>query len=287
VNQADVEENKRLLVSFVDQMPAFPTSVQKVIELSANINCAPKDLAEVIEHDPVLTLNVLKLVNSAYFGLANAISSVNHAVVYVGFNTVKNLAITVATVGVLPKKTPSGFDVNGLLRHSLHTAATTRQIAANLGVANRDQADFFVAGLLHDIGKVVFAQFMPDYFGAAVAMSVKEQRPLWQCETKCIGVSHAEVGAMLAEKWRLSSELVKCIAEHHQQSGGPRDRLSSAVIIANQLAKQFPQAPPGSIIEEPPAGVRAHFSGLGLDDIATRLGDLRPEIEKVEYFARL
>ena len=93
-------ELQNRLMKVVDQMPPFPKSVHRVIELTNDLNCAPKDLVQVIEHDPVITMKMLKLVNSAFFSLAKSVTSVRHAVVYLGLNTVKNLALTVRKMQV-------------------------------------------------------------------------------------------------------------------------------------------------------------------------------------------
>ncbi len=95
-------EIRKDLLEIVEKMPVFPRSVHRVIELTSDINSDPRDLVEVIEHDPILIMKVIKLVNSSYFGLAQKITYVNHAVVYIGINTVKNLALSAATLGVLP-----------------------------------------------------------------------------------------------------------------------------------------------------------------------------------------
>ena len=87
----------------VESMPAFPESVHQVMALTSDINCSPKDLVKVIESDPVMTMKLLKLVNSAYFALSRNIASIQHALVYLGLNTVKNLAISIATVDALPR----------------------------------------------------------------------------------------------------------------------------------------------------------------------------------------
>src|SRR5262245_9703103 len=115
----DMTINHDELLKLVDNMPTFPSSAHRIIELTNDMNCAPKDLVKVIEHDPILTLNVLKLVNSAYFGLAAKVTSVKHAVVYLGINTVKNLALSIAAMGALPSQNELGFNMSNFWWHSL------------------------------------------------------------------------------------------------------------------------------------------------------------------------
>ena len=124
--------NERLLAA-VEKMPAFPQSVSKVMKLAGDINCSQRDLVEVIKRDPVFTLKILRLVNSAYFGLSREIISINHASVYLGLNTLKNVALSLAAVGVIPKAASKRLDMGGFWLHSLAVAACTHILGLRLG----------------------------------------------------------------------------------------------------------------------------------------------------------
>jgi len=117
MNQMSPELAKKLTTA-VERMPAFPKSVQKILELTRNMDVQPKTLVEVIEKDPVMTVKILRVLNSAYYSLPNKITSINHSVVYLGFNTIKNLALSIASVGILPKHNVAGFDIQQYLMHS-------------------------------------------------------------------------------------------------------------------------------------------------------------------------
>ncbi|MDP2169450.1 MAG: HDOD domain-containing protein, partial [Rhodocyclaceae bacterium] len=96
-------ELERKLTAAVERMPAFPKSVQVILEMTRDINCLPRNLVGVIEKDPVMTIKILRVINSAYYGLPNKITSVGQSVVYLGINTIKNLALSFAAVGILPR----------------------------------------------------------------------------------------------------------------------------------------------------------------------------------------
>ena len=132
------------LAAAVDEMPAFPKSVQKILDLTRDVDCTPKDLVQVIDKDPVLTVKILKVVNSAYYSLPKQVTSISHAVVFMGFNTIKNLALGIAAIGMLPKSNAAGFDVQQYLLHSLATAGIAKQLASTLD--NADPMDCFIAG---------------------------------------------------------------------------------------------------------------------------------------------
>ena len=125
----------------------------------------------VIEKDPVMTMKLLRILNSAYYSFPKQITSVNQSVVYLGLNTVKNMAMAFAAMGVLPQQNAAGFDVQRYLMHSLTTASLARLLCQKFGKGDTDPADCYIAGLLHDFGKVVYAQFMPGEFKEALVLS--------------------------------------------------------------------------------------------------------------------
>lgn len=233
VTQLTPELEKRLS-SAVERMPAFPRSVQKVLELTRNINCLPKDLVGVIEKDPVMTMKILKVINSAYYSMPSKITSVNQSVVYLGINTIKNLALSFAAVGILPRVNTAGFDIQRYLVHSLATAAVARQLGTRLGDGGADPGDCYIAGLLHDFGKVVFAQFMPIEFRDALELGAS--MPLHEAERRIIGVDHGVAGALLAKRWQFPETLVACIRDHHRDAAEPNAMLD-CVRLADQICR--------------------------------------------------
>ncbi len=274
------------LEGMVDAMPAFSNSVTRVMELTADINCAPRDLVEVIDHDPVMTVKILKLVNSAFFGLRQEIVSIKQGVVILGINTVKNLAITIAAVGMLPRKSIAGFDSQEFLLHSLGTATIARILSQRIGIPAKESTDFFVAGLLHDFGKVVLVQFMPEETERALTTATENDIDLCQAEQELIGATHADIGAMLAEKWQLPEKLVTTIGEHHSPAERDEDScMRDCVIAANLITKKFGFGYSGNpFVPELPGLVIDRF-GAGLEDLCAGLGDLTEELDKTRSFA--
>jgi putative nucleotidyltransferase with HDIG domain len=272
------------LTAAVESMPAFPKSVQRILELTRDVNSTPKDLVEVIDKDPVVTVKILKVVNSAYYSLPRQITSIGNAVVYMGFNTIKNLALSIAAIGMLPKGNESGFDAQQYLLHSLATAALAKQLATR--VEDADPMDCFIAGLLHDFGKVVFAQMMPNEFKAALLTSQTTGTPLHANLQREIGADHVLVGAMLVEKWRFAPHLIETIRHQH-----PSDFKDTAMIAcvfgANQISKKLNFGYGGNpYIDEFPLAVQKRLGG-SLDDVISSMGDLNPLFEEAKVFAKI
>jgi len=272
------------LAAAVDGMPAFPKSVQRILELTRDVNCSPKDLVHVIDTDPVVTLKVLKVVNSAYYSLPKQITSINHAVVFLGFNTIKNLALGIAAIGMLPASNKAGFDGQQYLLHSLATAAIAKQLSAR--VAQADPMDCFIAGLLHDFGKVVFAQFMPVEFRRALERSLWNETSLHEELRSEIGVDHAVAGAMLVERWRFPPSFVETIAQ--QYGSDLKDTgMIACVFAANQISKKLRFGSGGNPFIHELSPAMQHRLGGNLDDVIASLGDLTPVFEEAKVFARL
>lgn len=222
----------------VERMPAFPRSVQQILDLTRRVDCLPKQLVEVLEKDPVMTVKILKVINSAYYGLPNRITSVGHAVVYLGLNTIKNLALGFAAVGILPRTNSAGFDVQRYLLHSLVVAGTARQLATQLHDGTVEPGDCYIAGLLHDFGKIVFAEFLAGDFLTALAYMKEHQVPLHVAEQIIIGVDHAAVGAMLAVRWQFPDHLVACIRDHHNFAQPPSPMIE-CLRLADQIVRYY------------------------------------------------
>ena len=277
-------ELSKKLAAAVDGMPAFPKSVQRILELTRDVNCTPKDLVQVIDKDPVVTVKVLRVVNSAYYSLPKQITSINHAVVYLGFNTIKNLALTIAAIGMLPASNAAGFDGQQYLIHSLSTAGIAKQLA--LRVDGAEPMDCFIAGLLHDFGKVVFAQYMSLEFRQALQISQLNKTSLHVALNGLIGADHSVVGAMLVEKWRFPADLIETI--RHQHTPELMDTpMIACVFAANQISKKLAFGFGGNAcIHELPPSIVQRLGGT-LDDVILSLGDLSRVLEDATLFSRM
>jgi HD-like signal output (HDOD) protein len=276
--------NQTEILKLVEKMPAFPQGVTRVLELASKAECSPKDLVRVVEQDPVMTMKILKLVNSAYFGLSRPINSISHGIIFIGINTIKNLALTIAAIGMLPSRNEAGLDMNRFLLHSLGTAGVAKRLAGHMGVPDKDSSDYFISGLLHDFGKVVLAQFKAKDFAHALHLAEDGTRPLYLCEQEVLGMDHAEIGGILATSWKLPEPLAQSIRYHHQDKPLADNRLRDLVFAANQLVHSISAGASGNFCIEPlPPGIE-HRLATTLIDLQHSLGDLSVEIDKAKAF---
>jgi putative nucleotidyltransferase with HDIG domain len=279
-------ELERKLTTAVERMPAFPKSVQTVLEMTRNINCLPKDLVGVIEKDPVMTMKILRVINSAYYSLPSKITSVGQSVVYLGINTIKNLALSFAAVGILPRFNTTGFDIQRYLMHSLTVAAVARMLSERYARAEVDPMDCYIAGLLHDFGKVVFAQFMSVEFMKSLAAAVDLEKPLYLAEQEIIGADHAYVGALLAKKWQFAAPLVECIRDHHKETAEP-SAMMDCLRMANIIGRQQAFGDAGNPWREKDLALMPARFGTEIEAVIARLGDMQKIVEDAQSFAQI
>ncbi|MDX8389303.1 MAG: HDOD domain-containing protein [Mariprofundaceae bacterium] len=270
--------------SIVEKMPAFPQSVNKIIEMSDSESYSSKDMVEIIEHDPVMTMKLLKLANSAYVSLSCSVTSVQQAVIYLGSNTVKNLSISIATVGTLPCQTHSAFSNSDFLIHSLTTASIARQIAEKFG-AEDDSSSVFIAGLLHDFGKVILANYAEPTFNDAIKLARQEGCSLHHAELRLFGFSHTTVTSMLAKKWRIPTLLIDAMISHHDMPCS--HIMGDCVFAANQISKHLKMGFAGNDHVEPFPVCTLQRFGMGMNTMIETLDNLSEEVEKAKLFVSL
>jgi len=261
------------LAAAVDKMPAFPKSVQLVLELSRDDDCPINELAEVIEKDPVMTVRLLRILNSPYYGFSKQITSVSESVTYVGMNAIKTMALSFAAMGVLPRQNAAGFDVQRLLMHSLVTASVARTLCQQYSSDETRPDDCYIVGLLHDFGKVVFAQFLAPEFKQALAVSRSQSISLHEAEQQIIGTDHAMIGGMLMEKWKFPERLIDSVRRHHSEITTD-DMLLSCLYVADQISRELTlEVGDNNLVEKLSPALAERFGGP-LQDVIAGLGDL-------------
>lgn len=221
---------------YIDRMPALSTTVTKVLEVCNRLNTSANDLNRIISLDPVLTGRVLKLINSAYYALPEPISSLTRAIIMLGINTVKNLALSTSVVGALKGlNTQQVLSSEQFWNHSLCVGVTAKALAGKRGLPYTQRDDYFVAGLLHDLGKMPLLGCFATEYGAAIGRAKQADIPLYQAEQEYFGFHHGWVGKQIAEKWKLSSAISECLDFHHAPEKASKELqpLIASVEVAN------------------------------------------------------
>lgn len=240
------------ILDSVSSLPPLPAAVQRLLSLAKQIDADFQEIALVIEADQTLTARTLRAANSALYGVSRRVQTVRQATVLLGRETILNLAIGASVLGM--QNSLSGAwpgDPAAFWRHSIAVASVARDLARHLRLADPEEA--FVAGLLHDIGKLILLGHFGERYLQVLKAAQYGAKPLFRLEREVLGTDHAAVGQALCVHWNIPSTLAQAIAEHH--SDGPAATGSTADVVrdANDLVK-----------------------AVGLGDSGTRFVDLRP-----------
>ncbi|GHV77088.1 HD family phosphohydrolase [Spirochaetia bacterium] len=225
----------RKLDNYIKNIPSLPTTLSKVLEICNNPRSIPADLNHVISLDPVLVGRVLKLINSAYYGLK--VTNMVRAIIMLGLNTVKNLALSSAIIGNLNIRESPGISLEGYWRHSLCVGVAAKILARKRGIDPKLLEEYFVAGLLHDIGKIPLNIVLPQEYLLTIK-SADAGVSLVRAEAERLGITHNEVGARVFQAWHIGGALEDVVIHHHNcttYAGEHRDLLYS-VVVANYFA---------------------------------------------------
>lgn len=236
MNPEDKRTVRARVEACIDEIPALSPTATKVLTLVDDIDAPARDLLKVIQLDPILSARVLKLVNSPHFGLEQPIASINRAVVILGINTVKNLALASVAMGAVTSAPVEAKHSAHLWRHCLWVGVAARAIARTRQVPRDDQELAFISGLLHDLGEVcIFRAFPGDFSDAAARVGAGEDQ--LDVERELFGGTHEEFGAMLARKWGFPEAIAMGLSHHHVPLlSGPWAELSCSLHVANALS---------------------------------------------------
>jgi putative nucleotidyltransferase with HDIG domain len=216
-------EKIRREVEQIGALPTLPEIPMRILELIASEKFSMDDISKMVERDPSLAANVLKVANSPYYGVREKVASLQLALTILGLNEVINMVTSISIVRIFPsQRRAGGFDRTKFWRHSFGCASAAQMLARELRF-DTEGVDF-VAGLIHDIGKLIMDQYFHAKLKEIWDVRGKEEIPLLEAEARVMGVDHATLGSWLAQSWHLPTVLVESITYHHR----PLDVLALA-----------------------------------------------------------
>jgi HD-like signal output (HDOD) protein len=236
------EELQHKIKAYIQDMPSLPTSVNKVMEVCNDPQTSPIDLNYIISLDPVLTGRVLKLINSAYYSMSQQVTTLVRAIIMLGLNTVKNLALSSAILKSMQIRNNSrGINMEAFWRHSLGVGVASKLLAKNRGIDTHRLEEYFTAGLLHDIGKIPLNSVISESYAVMVKTAEKQNLPLIAAEEKFLGINHCVCGEQIVNEWKLQGPIGDVIINHHRcaEYSGPHRDLLYNVALANYSIQEW------------------------------------------------
>jgi putative nucleotidyltransferase with HDIG domain len=223
------------ILESIGALPPLPDTALRLMSMLNDPRSTLDDIVEVIRYDQSVTSEVLRLCNSAYFGLSRQVASLNEAMLRLGTVKVLQMVMSVHTSAMLGQEQEGyGLEPGVLWKHSVAVALASSIIAQRVALPNANLV--FTAGLLHDIGKVVLNRYVASEFAEIVRRVTDERLSFSEAEERVLGFSHEQIGGIVAERWRLPEPIVRCIRYHHEPGAlTPPDPLVDAVYLANTV----------------------------------------------------
>jgi HD-like signal output (HDOD) protein/ActR/RegA family two-component response regulator len=258
------DDSIRRTLGALRDLPSLPRTYDALTQALTNPDTSLQKLARIVEQDVGISAKILQLVNSAFFGVALSITDIEHAVIYLGTNTLRSLVISLEIFRAFEPRTPlPGFSLEELQIHARLAAS----IAARLPVPRYLAEIAMVAGMLHDVGKLVLAWKFPQQFLKLLGEAAEKHCPLYKVEESEYGFSHAEIGAYLLGLWGLPYVLVEAVALHHGPNRVPHQYFdgASAVYVSNLLAHDLEAPTPHAFLENCTEINHEELAALGVE----------------------
>ena len=231
------KEKKIKFLFFGKNLPSLPIIFTELRSLMNKPVFSNKEIAEVIKKDQAMMTKILKLCNSPLYGKRQEITNLINAITYLGYNTLKGIVLQISMINMFKSKSDEmpDFKPSAFWEHSIGTAFFSELIAAELKLPKNE--NYYIAGLLHDIGKLLVFHVYPDKFEDIVLLQMNSDMPNYEAEQEILGVDHTDIGYYLAESWKFHNEITNSIGYHHKMLGSRMDIVASVVSIANVFSK--------------------------------------------------
>jgi HD-like signal output (HDOD) protein len=271
----------RKLFAQMRKLPSIPAVYFRLLELMKSPDTNVEDIGRLIADEPALTVRVLQMVNSPFFGLGRTISNPAEAVGYLGLERTKSLVLLAQAFTLSAETNPGTLAIDELWRHSLLTGDFARRIASAEAHEARLADESYTGGVLHDVGKLMLAANLPQEYGGILRRSQNERRPLDLLEREILGATHAELGACALNIWGIPAGIVEAIAFHHQpdKHSGRSFSATLAVHAANALAHELRPEPTASAA---PKLDKYYLEDLGMTKRSDRWREVCREAEAMK-----
>ena len=284
-----LDQKIEALVGDIRNLPTPPLVLAQINRVISDDSTSAYDIAGILAEDPAMSAKVLKLSNSAFYGLPKSVPTVKQAIVILGMTEVKNVVLSAAMFAAFPGRPEDREYHDDFWRHSLAVAVAARMLIRTRQIRQLLEAETaFSAGLLHDVGKMVILCYAPAAHHEIRQLQSRRSVPDLIAETEVMGVDHTQVGAFLAQRWKLPHEIMEAIVFHHAPQENEDVPLYAAVAnVANSLAHMTFDPREGAAGHFPPDPRSISYLGVDWDEIDQLKSRLVEEYTKSETFLRM
>lgn len=223
----------------IESLPTLPDVMSKLSSALENPNCSAAMVVDVLSNDPSISTQILKTVNSPIFsGGGGRTKDLKSAITRLGFKEVKNIALSTSVFKMFEGVKSALFDRKGFWEHCLCSSLAAIELASVSGFKRVPRDELHLAGLLHDVGKIILDAYFPELFEKSLTLSFHQKVPLFEAERLTMGIDHGELGAIVADRWKLPPMAIDAIRHHHDPSSAPDEhrRIIDLVHMANYVA---------------------------------------------------
>lgn len=271
-------------IDTITEIPTLPTIIFELNKYLQDPDTSIAKVSETIEKDQAMALKILKLVNSAFYGFHSRIGDIRNAVILLGYNSVRNAIVSLSVIKSFSTKlAPEGFNIRDFWKHSLAVAVTGKSLAQLSRLESADNC--FVGGLLHDVGKIILAQFFPDLFVKVWLASQDEYPSFYEAEKNVIPIDHTKIGAHLATNWQLPPGLADTIRWHHMYTAENENAdLILIIYLSNIIVNTYNVDPELRIDVTAMHPEAVKFMMNLVEDVSDWFAGLTEEIETAHAF---
>ncbi len=226
-------------------LPSMPDLYVEIMDALLSPTSTIQRIADISAKDPALTAKLLQLSNSAFFGINRTVNSASEAVQFLGVGVIQSLALAIPLFNAFDRRKCPAFPLDQIWNHSVQTGVIARRLAREPSESMPPPEQAFTAGLLHDIGKLILADSLPQEYGAILAEARERSEPLMLAEKRCFKATHAEVGGYLLALWGLPFPMVDAVAHHHEpgRAQGTGFDLTGLIHVASAFQHERAKQP--------------------------------------------
>jgi putative nucleotidyltransferase with HDIG domain len=273
-----MDVHPRELKGLVKDIPTLPVIYKELFRMMQDPDISVPEIAEVISKDQSLSVRILHLVNSAFYGYSKEIKTISRAVVILGFQAVRSAALAISVFDYFQDEESQNIDLTKFWEHSIAVATISKVLAEAARINQQEEA--FIVGLLHDVGKLIEKRYFPEDFNEIITVAQEQHLSWMETEKALFQINHATIGKVVFRSWDFPASVVDAVHFHHNpESSSKYPQLAALVHIADYISAELGYGTPGSYPPKECSPQAMSLVALSVDQIRGLESTIREELE--------